>query len=79
MIEPSLVMPRPVSNDGVDESGDHDAVDDVGDEVTPLSQWPGHKGGGSRREDELEKPLGVLVLWKRDKNAPRIIVLVVQG
>lgn len=38
MIQPSLVVPGPVSNDGVDESGDHDAVDDVGNEVTPLSQ-----------------------------------------
>ena len=33
-----MVVPSPVSNDGVDEPGDHDAVDDVGDKVTPLSQ-----------------------------------------
>ena len=62
-----MVVPSPVSNDGVDEPGDHDAVDDVGDKVTPLSQWPGHQGGSRRSKDELEKPLGVLVLCKNNK------------
>ena len=55
-------MPRPVSDDWVDEACDHDAVDDVSDEVTPLSQGPRHQGGSRGRENELEEPLGVLVL-----------------
>ena len=62
LIEPALFMPRPVSDDWVDEACDHDAVDDVSDEVTPLSQGPRHQGGSRGRENELEEPLGVLVL-----------------
>ncbi len=36
--EPALVMPGPMCDDGVNEAGDHDAVNDVSDEVATLGQ-----------------------------------------
>ena len=34
--KPSVPVPSPMGDDGIDDAGDHDAVDDVGDEIAAL-------------------------------------------
>ena len=62
--QPALVVPGPVGDDGVDESGDHDAVDDVRDEVATLGQCPRHLGGSISKHRcycDLSKKLDLLI------------------
>ena len=61
--EPALPVPGPMGNHRVDESRDHDGVDDVGHKVTALGQGPRDEGGGGGGEHELEEPFGQLVAW----------------
>ena len=60
-IKPSLRMPCPMRNNGIDESSNHDAIDNVSDKVATLRQRSGDQGSGSGRKNKLEKPLGELV------------------
>lgn len=57
-------MPAPVGDERVDEPGDHDGVDDVGDKVASLGQWTRDERRSSRSEHELKEPLGQLVGFK---------------
>ena len=70
--EPALPVPGPVGDHRVDESGYHDGVDDVGDEVAALGEGAGDEGGGRRGEHELEEPLGQLVHWKGREKKRRV-------
>ncbi len=65
--EPADGVPGPVSNYWVDESSDHDRVDNVGHKVAPLSQWTRHQRGRSGGKHKVEEPLGQLVVWKFTK------------
>ena len=49
------------------ESGDHDGVDDVGDEVAALCEGARDERGRRRREHELEEPLGQHVRCKEKR------------
>ncbi len=64
-VEPSFRMPGPVGNDGINKASNHDTVNDVGDEIAPLSQGPRDEGGCSGSKNELEEPLGELVACKK--------------
>ena len=55
----------------VDESRDHDGVDDVGDEVAPLGQGARDQRGRRRGEHELEEPLGQHVGCNGEENVAR--------
>ena len=46
--------PDPVAGDGIDESGDAEGVDAVGDELGALCHGAGDDGGGGGAEDRLE-------------------------
>ena len=59
--EPALPVPRPMGDDGVNDAGDEDRIDDVGDEVASFGQRARHQRGRRGREHELEEPLGQLV------------------
>ena len=61
--EPALPVPGPVSDHRVDEPGNHDGVNNVGDEVAPLGQGTRHQRGRSSCKHKLEEPLGELVCW----------------
>ena len=56
----------------VDESCDHDGVDDVGDEVAALGEGARDERGRRRREHELEEPLGQHVRCKEKRGEPDI-------
>ncbi len=60
---PSPSGPAPVHDDGVDEGGQDDRVDDVGVEGHALGDGSGHDGGGGGGERPLEQPerVGVAV------------------
>ena len=50
--------PDPVAGDRVDESGDAEGVEAVGDELGPLRHGPGDDGGRRGAEDRLENEVG---------------------
>ena len=45
--QPALLVPGPVGRHGVDEAGDHDAVDDVGAKVAALGKGTWKNAGKS--------------------------------
>ena len=46
--------PDPVAGNGVDQRGDHQRIDAVGDKLGALSHSAGHDGGGGGTEHRLE-------------------------
>mmetsp|Transcript_6906 Transcript_6906/g.19717 ORF Transcript_6906/g.19717 Transcript_6906/m.19717 type:complete len:358 (+) Transcript_6906:986-2059(+) len=56
--EEATITPHPVHDDGVDEARDDGRVDEVGDELRPLSDSARDDGGSGGSKDVLEKPEG---------------------
>lgn len=56
---PAVGIPSPVDNDGVDERGEDNGVDNVAPESDALGDGSGDDGGGSGGEGPLEKPSGL--------------------
>mmetsp|Transcript_65629 Transcript_65629/g.168945 ORF Transcript_65629/g.168945 Transcript_65629/m.168945 type:complete len:495 (-) Transcript_65629:88-1572(-) len=72
LVEEAVGTPDPVRGDGVDDAGQHDAVDHVRPELDALGHRPRHDGGDGGCEDVLEEPGEVVLLagWCQGKVAP---------
>src|SRR5580700_6725605 len=56
--EEAIRSPRPVTNDGVDESGDADRVEQIANETGSTDHCTGRDGGAGVSKRELKDPDG---------------------